>query len=220
MHISPITKIPAILVLSFIASGNAIAGDCYQVVAGESELRILVFRSGSLARLGHNHVISTSALSGTVIAGESAAERTIDIRIPVDSLVVDDAAVRAEEGQVFSAEVSEEDVTGTRNNMLGRKLLHAEEFGEIRVFSDRISGELPELIIEAEITLKGSPHVVELPAMVREYDDRLVASGRTEIAHSELGLTPFTAGFGTLRVGDRMTFKYRIVARRTGSGND
>ncbi|MEX2126308.1 MAG: YceI family protein [Woeseia sp.] len=219
MQTSSITKILGILA-SLAAFGDAIAEGRYQIVAGESELRILVFRSGSLAGLGHNHVISTTALSGTVVAADSPDDRSIDIRIPVDSLVVDDPAVRAEEGQAFSAEMSEKDVRGTRENMLGRKLLEAEEFDEIRVFSDRLSGELPALTIEAGITLKGSQYVVELPASVQETDDRLIATGRTEIAHSELGLSPFTAGFGTLRVGERMTFSYRIVARKTDSHDE
>ncbi|MGH8167442.1 MAG: YceI family protein, partial [Woeseiaceae bacterium] len=161
--------------------------------------------------------ISTSALSGSVVAGEAVTNRSIDIRIPVDSLLVDEPAIRAEEGQAFSAEMSEKDIEGTRENMLGRKLLQADEFDEIRVFSDRISGDLPELTIEAEITIRGSMHVVELPVIVETHADRLVASGRSEISHAELGLSPFSAGFGTLRVGEEMVFKYRITARKAGS---
>jgi len=186
----------------------------YRIVAGESELRILVFRAGSLARLGHNHVISTSDLSGTAVAGGSAAEGEIDINIPVASFIVDDPTVRAEEGQAFSAELSEDDIKRTRDNMMGRKLLLAQEFAEIKVFSDRISGEFPDITIHALITVKGSQHPLELPAIVEVHDDRLLASGATDISHSELGLSPFKAAFGTLRVAEKMTFRYRVVARK------
>ena len=216
MQTPSITGISCALLL-LLVSGSALAEERYEVIAGESDLRIQVFRSGSLARLGHNHVISTSALSGSVLVGDSGTGRSIDIRIPVDSLRVDDPAIRAEEGQAFSAEMSEEDIAGTRENMLGRKLLQADEFDEIRVFSDRISGDLPQLTIEAEITIRGSTHVVELPVTVETYEDRLVASGRSEISHAELGLSPFSAGFGTLRVGEEMVFKYRITARKADS---
>jgi hypothetical protein len=187
----------------------------YRIVAGKSELRILVFRTGSLARFGHNHVVSTSDLSGTVVAGGSAADGEIDLNIPVASFIVDDPDVRAEEGQAFSAELSEEDINRTRDNMMGRKLLQAREFEEIKVFSDRISGEFPDITIHALITVKGSQHPVELPAIVEIHDDRLLASGATDLSHSQLGLSPFRTAFGTLRVAEKMTFRYRVVARKT-----
>jgi polyisoprenoid-binding protein YceI len=204
-----------ILSLSLFCWCNVSAAAEYLIVPGDSELRVLVFRAGSLAGLGHNHVISSRALSGTVKSGDTVAERAIDIRLPVDSLTVDDPAIRAEEGQSFSSKTSEKDAQGTRRNIMGRKLLQAEQFDEIRVFSKRISGDLPDVVIEAEITLKGAAHSVELPAIVETYDDRLVATGTTSIAHSELGLEPFTAAFGTMRVAQEMIFKYRIVARKT-----
>jgi hypothetical protein len=97
-------------------------------------------------------------------------------------------------------------------------LLQAGQFDDIRVTSRSISGELPDVVIEAGITIRGERHVVELPAVVERYDDRIVVTGRTDLAHSDLGLTPFTAAFGALRVGERMTFKYRIVAIRSDDG--
>jgi hypothetical protein len=198
--------------------GAAIAADDgthYQIVSGESELRILVFRTGSLARLGHNHVVSTRALQGTAVTGGSSARPTIDLRIPVDSFVVDDPVIRTEEGMAFSAEVNDKDISGTRANMLGPKLLQADEFDEIRIISDRISGAIPDLTVHAVITLKGAERAVDLPVIVELYDDRLVASGTTEISHSELGLSPFRAAFGALRVAENLTFKYYVVARKS-----
>jgi polyisoprenoid-binding protein YceI len=158
-------------------------------------------------------------LSGSVETGDAPADRSIDIRLPVDSLTVDDPAVRAEEGRAFSSETSEKDAQGTRRNMMGRKLLQAEQFDEIRVFSDRISGELPDIVIDAEVTIKGETHRIRLPASVQTYEDRLVATGTRPIAHAELGLEPFTAAFGTMRVGEEMIFKYRIVATRTNDAS-
>ncbi|HEX6259748.1 MAG TPA: YceI family protein [Woeseiaceae bacterium] len=207
-----------ILASSLAVSREALAAEQFRIVPGESELRVLVFRSGSLARLAHNHVISSTALSGTLTAGDTAAGSSLDIHLPVDSLVVDDARVRAEEGRAFSAEVSEKDVHGTRRNMLGPRLLQAGEFDSIRVSSTSISGDFPDLKIEADIMIRGARHVVELPAIVERYDDRIVATGSADVAHSELGLSPFTAALGTMRVGDQMTFKYRVVATKIASG--
>jgi polyisoprenoid-binding protein YceI len=146
--------------------------------------------------------------------GNTAAESTIDLRLPVQSLQVDDAAIRAEEGHAFSNAVSDKDIAGTRRNMMGRKLLQADQFNDIRVASRRVSGEFPDITIEAEITIRGRQQLVDLPAFVETYEDRIVASGSVDITHAQLGLTAFTAAFGAMRVGERMTFKYRIEAKR------
>jgi polyisoprenoid-binding protein YceI len=199
-----------------IAGGgaNRAAGETvYEIVPGESELRILVFRAGSLARLGHNHVVSTGDMAGTAVLGASPAVSSLEMTLPVRSFVVDDPAALEEEGSAFSGGRSEGDVEGTRRNMLGPDLLHAEEYDEVRIVSEGISGEFPQVTIQASIDIRGARHAVALPAFVALRDGGLVASGLAEIAHSDLGLSPFEAAFGTLRVAEDMILRYRIVAR-------
>jgi polyisoprenoid-binding protein YceI len=222
MFANPTLKLPHLLLLalSLLPCLGGARAEQYRVTPGDSDLRVLVFRSGSLATLAHNHVISSSGLAGIVISEDTAAESSFDLHLPVDALVVDDPGVRAEEGQSFSAAVSEKDIAGTRRNMMGKKLLQADQFDDIHVTSQRISGDFPDIVIEAGITIRGERHVVELPAIVERHDDRIVVTGRTDIAHSDLGLRPFTAAFGAMRVGEQMTFKYRIVAIRTDQSSE
>lgn len=222
MSADPTSKLARLflLALPLLSCPDGVGAEQYRVTSGDSDLRVLVFRSGSLATLAHNHVISSSALAGTVVSGDTASESAFDLRLPVDSLVVDNPDIRAEEGHAFSAAVTEKDIAGTRRNMMGKKLLQADRFDEIRVMSQRISGDYPNVVIEAGIRIRGEEHVVELPAIVEKYDDRIVVTGSTEIAHSDLGLTPFTAAFGAMRVGEPMTFKYRIVAMRTDDDSE
>lgn len=186
----------------------------YRVVPGKSEIRILVFRAGSLSRMGHNHVISTTDVSGSAFQGSQDEERSFDLRIPVSSLTVDDPATRSEEGQAFAGSISAKDAEATRNNMLGPRLLDEEEYDDIRIVSSRISGSRPDLTIHALITIKGEEHALDLPALVHPAEDGLVVSGTTEISHDELGLSPFSAVFGALRVADEMIVRYRVVLRR------
>ena len=42
----------------------------YPIDSSKSELRVLVYRAGALARLGHNHVLVNRAVSGTVQIAE------------------------------------------------------------------------------------------------------------------------------------------------------
>lgn len=197
--------------------GPAPAADeqtAYRVLPGESVLEILVFRAGALARLGHNHVITSNGITGSVVVGESPADSSLELSLPVESLTVDDPEERAEAGAAFESEVSDEDRQGTRENMLSEKLLDADRYEEVRIVSQRISGEFSDMSVHAQIEIRGATHEIDLPVSVALYGDRLVATGRTDISHAELGLSPFTAGFGALRVSEDMMFRYRIVAVR------
>lgn len=203
------------LLFGCLAAGSAAAETSYEIVAGESELRILVFRAGALARLGHNHVIWTSDISGTAVVGSSPGDSSVDLTVPVTSFVVDDPAVLEEEGSAFAGERSEDDVAGTRENMLGPDLLHAEEYDEVRIGTDSISGEFPQVTLNARIAVRGVEHPLALPVFVSLREGGLVASGSREVTHAELGLSPFEAAFGALRVAEDMIFRYRIVARES-----
>jgi polyisoprenoid-binding protein YceI len=210
-----VLKVCCALSLLVVVFGRPLAADetRYRVVPEESTLEILVFRAGALAKLGHNHVI-TSHVAGSVVVGDSPGGSSIELSLPVGSLTVDDPEARAGAGSAFGSEISEKDREATRRNMLGRKLLDAERYPCVRIVSQQISGDFPDMRIRAEIGIKGESHEVELPASAELRGDRLVAAGRTDIAHSELGLDPFSAGFGTLRVAGKMSFRYRIVATR------
>lgn len=204
-----------VVLLFFSSFGRVLAEDEpkeYRVVPGESEVDILVFRAGALARLGHNHVITARNLNGRVSVGDTAAASSFELSLAVAGLTVDDPAARQEAGSAFTGEVAEGDRAGTRRNMLGTKLLDAGRYPEVRVRSTGITGDFGDMTVTAEIDIRDGRHVVELPVSAVLYGDRLVATGRATLVHSALELSPFTAGLGTLKTGDDLTFRYRIVA--------
>src|SRR5204863_7891213 len=63
------------------------------VVPAESLLQILVHRGGAMARLGHNHVIASHGLAGTVYVTDAALQTRFDISFPVNELTVDEPAL-------------------------------------------------------------------------------------------------------------------------------
>lgn len=205
------------LVLSW-ASGSAAAAEpgAYRVLPDESEIDILVFRAGALGRLGHNHVVTANNVIGSVSVGDTATASTFELMLQVADLVVDDPEARAEAGPAFASDVSADDRAGTRRNMLGEELLEAARYPGIRVRSSGIAGDFDAMTVTAEIEIRGERHTVELPVTAVFYGDRLVATGRATLEHADIGLSPFTAAFGTLRVADETTFRYRIVAMATG----
>src|ERR1700722_17525722 len=73
----------------------------YAVDSSASELRLLVYRAGPLANLGHNHVMVNRAVSGTVRIGADVPASSFSLRLRADDFVIDDAQSRREEGSDF-----------------------------------------------------------------------------------------------------------------------
>ncbi|MFQ5983694.1 MAG: hypothetical protein ACE5KS_10015, partial [Woeseiaceae bacterium] len=115
-----------------IAPANAVEypdPGIFEVAGRESEVRVLVYRGGLLGGFGHNHVISTSEISGRIEILAQPEAASVELTIPVEGLEVDVDRLRREEGRPFRKDVPEKDKLGTRDNMLGSKLLDSANFG-------------------------------------------------------------------------------------------
>jgi len=193
------------------------AGAAYTIDSAQSELRLLVYRAGPMARLGHNHVILNRAIGGWVDAAARPESASFSLYLPVADFVVDDARARSEEGQDFSAEVPEEAKSGTRHNMLGTALLDAERFPVITLTSAGIkrAPEAPEsgnLVASLTVGVAGHESTLVVPFVVEISSDRISAAGSVVLRQSELGLTPFSVMLGALQVQDEITVKFKFVA--------
>lgn len=204
----------ATALLSTSASAQLGPAATYTVDAARSDVHWLVYRSGALARFGHNHVISVGGMSGTVEVAEQWSDSTFELEIPLLELVVDDPELRAAAGDGFSSEPSEEDVAGTRRNMLGEDLLDAGTHPVLRVAGRAPSGTPVDGEIELTIELAGRTATVTAPVSVERAGRGLTATGSFRLTHEQLGLEPFSALGGALRVAQEMDFTYRISARR------
>jgi len=188
-------------------------GPAYRIDAARSELRILVYRAGALARLGHNHVLVSRALAGEVrlaTAGEWGGA-SFDLAFPVASLSVDEPALRAEEGAEFATQPTAADIEGTRKNLLGPGVLDALNSPVVRVYGLTAAGE-GTVNAHAMLEVRGHAAAVEVPLRVATRDGALTVSGGFGIAQSALGLTPFSVALGTLSVRDEIEVRFRILA--------
>ncbi len=186
----------------------------FEVVKSESEVRVLVYRGGLLGGFGYNHVISTTEIGGRIEIGEHPATSSVWLTIPVASFEVDIDELRRQEGNSFRKTISEKYKKGTQQNMLGSKLLDSANFSSIDIRSQQWSGELPDILVKSEVTVRGQTNILEFPATVSAGDEQIIVTGSFVVTHRQLGLTTFKAFLGGLRVRDQMEMKFRITARR------
>jgi polyisoprenoid-binding protein YceI len=188
------------------------SGKRYIVDSEASEIRLLVYRDGPMARFGHNHVM-TGQVRGEFSVSDTAAASGFQIEIPVASLEVDAPAARAEEGAQFAAPVSDQARKGTRDNMLGADVLDADHFALIRIESDALLGPRWNPGVTARITLRSNTSEVKFPAAVFEQPGALTVIASFQVRQSDLGLKPFSVLGGAIRVGDSIDVRVRLVAR-------
>lgn len=190
-------------------------GAVYALEPAASTLHVLVFRDGPLARQGHNHLLSAAAFTGAVFLPDGGLDGArMDLLVDADALAVDPDAGRSAAGAAFDAAVPPSARAGTRENMLGPAVLDAANHPRIGVRAVVVGGELPELTLEATLLLKGRSHAVQLPVHVDLDGDTLRARGALVLRQGELGLVPFSAAGGLLRVADAMVVRFDILGRR------
>jgi hypothetical protein len=185
----------------------------FEIVRERSELRVLVYRDGPMANLGHNHVIRSASLSGSVWMASPLADSFVSIILPVTTVQIDDPAARAEAGEDFPGTLDASAVSGTRDNLLGEKLLNAAEYPFIRLSCGNLS-DAPARTIDCRVAIAGGTSQLRFPLTLTQMENRLVATGERDVSHAELGLTPYSVGLGALRVAETMRVRYTIEAQR------
>ncbi len=196
-------------------------GRPYDIVAGESLLTVRVYRGGTLASAGHNHLIASRTLVGTVYVPDDLLKSSVELHLAVAELTVDDPELRAQEGGGdFQGEVPQSARDGTRRNMLGPAVLDAAQYPEVVLRSERLEPDPAAapgaLVAWLDAQVRGRHRTISVPLRYQLAGDTLTVTGETALRQGELGLTPFTALMGALAVQDEMRVRFRIVARATG----
>ncbi len=186
----------------------------YQVRSEDSLVRILAYRGGAFAGAGHNHVISSHNLTGTVYLQDDISRCAFDLVMPVALLEVDEAALRQEEGEEFRSEVNDSAKQGTRKNLLGEALLDAEHFPGIELSSTVIEGTRESMQATVRVKVKDQERDLHVPIAVTYEGDHLTATGQFAVKQSELGLKPFSILGGALQVQDELKVKFTVRANR------
>ena len=210
----PVTETPSPPPAAAEPSAPPVGAREYRVVAEESLLQILVYRGGAMARLGHNHVIASHQLAGTVFVTDDATQTRFDIQIPVNELTIDEPAMRELAGADFPPGVPESARDGTRKNMLTEALLDGATYPAIRLRATEVVAAGGAFDVGVEIAIKDQVRNVRVPVTIRHQDGALIASGEFPLKQSELGLKPFSVGLGTLVVLDDMRVQFTVTARQ------
>ena len=181
-------------------------GEVLQIDPAESSIVIEVRRAGSLANLGHDHVVASHDVRGYVAPGEARA----DFYIRLDQLVVDEPALRT--AAAFDTQPSESAIAGTRENMLRKFNGETHPYAVMsvaRVVVDTTGAQQ----LDTSITLNGVTRAVRVPAKIEKTAGQMTVSGRIALAQTAFEITPFSILGGALQVQDQVDVRFAIRAR-------
>ena len=179
----------------------------YRVDPGASLVVIEVRRGGSLARLGHDHVVASHDATGWVAPGEGRA----DLYVAVARLVVDEPGLRKEAG--FDTQPTESDIEGTRSNMLGH-VLEADKFPYAVIAVKGADAKEKKPTLDVAITLHGRTRSFQVPAEVEAEKKTITVSDKLAFNQTDFGITPYALLGGAIAVKDGLALRFRIQAKR------
>lgn len=187
-------------------------GVVYALDPAASDVRIYVFRGGTAARLGHNHILSVPQFEGYIFlpSQDDPTQSRFDLQVPLASLVVDDPRLRAETGGAFSGERSESDIEGTRRNMLGARGLDATQFPIMSFQSVSVSGDWPVLVVEMDIRLHGVTRRQSVPLQVMHGRRGVIVKGGLILRQSDFGISPYALFGGLMAIQDEVVIMFEL----------
>ena len=175
----------------------------HRIDPARSVVVIEVRRAGSLARLGHDHVVAAHDIQGFVAPEAGRA----DLYVALEDLAVDEPELRKAAG--LDTQPSASDIAGTRANML-EKVLEADKLPWALVRIERSSADR----ITAALTLHGATRSFDVPAEIAAGKDRTSVRGTLAFNQSDFGITPFSVLGGAIQVQDRLVLSFTIEAAR------
>ena len=182
----------------------------YEILPEQSRIFIRVGRAGLMKAAGHDHVVTSEAIEGIVLVSDDPALSRADLRIALQELIVD----RAEDRERFrlKPEVSESSIAGTKENM-HKHVLVTDAFPVADVSARFSGGDESTLVVSITLKETTSNYIVPVDLIIES--DTLRISGSMSITHEGLGLKPFRAVGGLLRVAEELQIEFEIVATRS-----
>jgi polyisoprenoid-binding protein YceI len=182
------------IVLCMLIPASAQTLHPMQIDTEKSVMRVHVFKSGLLSAFGHEHEIIAPIESGSLSEQPSMVELTVNARMM----------------KVEDKDVSDQDRAEIQQTMLGPKVLDSEQFPQIRFHSTQLK-KLAENKWQAEGEL--SLHGQTRPVRLLVSNQNGAYKGSTELKQKDFGITPVTAGGGSVRTKNELRVEYEIYIK-------
>jgi hypothetical protein len=173
-------------------------------LAADSRVLIDLRAAGLLGAVGHDPTLSAapSAVSLEVPeAGGAELDFAVEARVPVDAIEP-------------PATMSASDRAQMRDNLRGPDVLDGARWPTVD-FRGRFAGTLARGKLSGTVVVRGNPRPVAIDVSVSRRGPDFVAEGDWTGTLTELGIKPFRALFGALKLKDWIRLSLRLCWKET-----
>jgi len=170
-----------------------------------SRLVVKTGKAGFFGFAGHTHVIRARAVSGMLVYYPGQPISHLQLKVPTDSLEVLTPPDTAEIRKVTEA--------------MRIETLHVDRYPEMTFSADSLTARSGKMEMQLALTMHGTTRRVPVTADLAIGSDTIRATGTFTAKQSDFGIKPFSGGpAGTVKVADRVTFCFDLVAIRATTG--
>lgn len=194
-----------------LSSHGAMAAE-YLIRPEQSELVVLVFKTGFASALAHDHVVRATRFSGS-ISGDpgNPANAVVRVTVPASALAADEPEMRNKHG--VAGTLGDSDRREIQSTMLGDSQLHVTAFPDISFRAVSVEPRSPAgFLVTGDFTLRGTTRRISIPVAAQFSGDTLRATGAFEFNQSDFGITPVSLFLGAVRNQDRVRVVFDLVA--------
>jgi len=171
------------------------------VLSKGSRFEVKTEKAGVLGTFAHNHVIRAQAFSGEMIYdAENLLDSHFEITVMAEGLEVLTAAKPSDLGKIREAMLT--------------KVLKAKQYPNITFVSRKVERTQNGVRIVGDLTLVGQARPESVDVALSQRGDSLFARGTFSVRQTDFGIKPYSAGMGTIKVADQVTFDFEAVGTR------
>ena len=186
----------------------------FKVDSLQSDVMITVRRGGLMAKLGHDHIVSSRQLQGFILMDQDNQRCHADFYIPVHLMEVDNPQLRAQ--AQMQTTPSDKDIAGTRINML--KSINAKQFPFVQLRSADCSEIFTNSIVAIEIELHGVTRNQQIDFnWHRDKAGVLTAQSTFSLLQTDFNIAPFSIMNGLIKVEDKLEIDVQLTAYPLGT---
>ncbi len=176
----------------------------YSMLAAQSQLSLTLMQEGLLRTIHPTHHVGVKNFTGRIQLPADESKATAELDAEAKSFVNIDKNMSDFERSGFHKVLQEDVLASERHPTI--------KFRSVSVSNIQKSGDHRSFTLNGDLTLRGVTKRVSLPIKVTLNNNQLRATGEGTIKQTDFGITPYSGGLGTIKMGDQLKVSFVIVA--------
>lgn len=176
----------------------------YSFSATQSQLTLTLIQEGVLRKLHPTHHVGVKSFTGRIQLPADESKAFAELDAEAKSFANIDKSMSDFERSGFHKVLHEE--------VLASKQHPTIKFRSTSITNVQKSGDNRSFTLHGDLTLRGVTRRVAFPVKVTINGHQLRATGEENIKQTDFGITPYSGGLGTIKIGDQLKVSFVVVA--------